>query len=1109
MCRRLTCLVSFLVMVLSLLSSAQAGEPTADTYVRGGDNGNNNYGTSGNITIKNSNGNSYDRKAYIRFDVAGKTVAASLELTVSTNNQGGSEAPTPQTFTVEVYGLAESVDHTWTETDITWNNAPANNTSTSDFTADATLLGSFIVEPLPEGNVVSFSDPALDDFINSDTDGQITIMLRRTPGASSSHNLAFASKENTSDYSPPTLNMGAATRAARPSPADGDIIETTWATLTWTPSPSAGSHDVYIGDNFDDVNNATPDSPVFQLNQSDELLIVGFAGFPFPDGLVPGTTYYWRIDEVNDADPNSPWKGLVWSFSIPPRTAHDPNPPDGARFVDTDIELSWTMGLNAKLHNIVFGDSFDDVNSAPAGIPASDTTFTPAPGTLEKGKTYYWRVDEVDPPTTVKGGVWSFTTMPDIPITDPNLVAWYKFEAGGGTKVIDFSGHENHGDIVSGSGGTVQWVPGQFNLALEFLGDNLGHVELPPGIVTSASGSVTMWVNTDQTGNAGMLWYGTENNGDGFGDQNETHVHVGDAGNLGLHIEGATDVSLGGPQIAGEGWNHVAVTWDLMDGCRLYFNGAEVDFQAHNNSVVDLAVIRLGRPVNTGNGNRYYDGLMDDVRLFDHAITVDQVNEIVTKGEDPDRASAPNPRLGALVGLDEALPLSWLAGESATTHDVYFGLDKGAVENADASDATGVYRGNQNTTTYSPPEGVEWGGGPYYWRIDENNNDGTVSEGGIWDFSVADFIPIDDFEGYTDDDAAGEAIWQTWDDGYADPANGSQVGYEFPTYVEQTIVHGGAQSMPLHYNNTAGVTSSEVSLKLDSQSDWTKHGVGELSIWVHGQAASVGSFTQAGGTITMTAAGADIWAGSDEFHYAYKTLSGIGSITVKVESLQDTDPFAKAGVMIRASLDPDSPYASLLLTPANGVRFQYRQNIGDITDREFDDTLVAPYWVRLERDAGGSFRGYTSADGFNWQQFTLRPMVSMDTNAYIGLALTSHAAGVTCEAAFSNIATTGNVTGQWINQDIGIAANDAEPLYVALYNATGAPAVVAHPDPAVANITTWTEWVVPLQDFANKGINLSDVDRIGIGLGATGGAAAGGSGVMFIDDIRLYRPSTP
>jgi hypothetical protein len=84
--------------------------------------------------------------------------------------------------------------------------------------------------------------------------------------------------------------------------------------------------------------------------------------------------------------------------------------------------------------------------------------------------------------------------------------------------------------------------------------------------------------------------------------------------------------------------------------------------------------------------------------------------------------------------------------------------------------------------------------------------------------------------------------------------------------------------------------------------------------------------------------------------------------------------------------------------------------------------------------------------------------------------------------------------------------NTADPLYVAVSNAAGAPAVVAHDDPAAATINIWTEWVIPLQAFADQGINLTDVDKIAIGLGSKGGAAVGGSGTMYIDDIRLYRP---
>ncbi len=106
MCRRLIYLVSFAVPMQSLIGAAQAGEATADTFVRGADNGDTNYGAGGSVTLKNTNGNSYDRKGYIRFDVADVVSEASLVLTVSTNNEGGG-GTTPQTFTIEVYGLAD------------------------------------------------------------------------------------------------------------------------------------------------------------------------------------------------------------------------------------------------------------------------------------------------------------------------------------------------------------------------------------------------------------------------------------------------------------------------------------------------------------------------------------------------------------------------------------------------------------------------------------------------------------------------------------------------------------------------------------------------------------------------------------------------------------------------------------------------------------------------------------------------------------------------------------------------------------------------------------------------------------------------------------------
>ena len=180
----------------------------------------------------------------------------------------------------------------------------------------------------------------------------------------------------------------------------------TWVNLSWSPGDTATSHDVYIGDNFYDVNAGAEGT--FQGNQNTTLFTVGFPGFPFPDGLVPGTTYYWRIDEVNETEPNSPWKGLVWSFMVPPRTAYYPDPADGTEFIDSDVELSWTGGFGAKLHTVYFGDNFDEVNNATGGLPQGAITYTP--GTLELEKVYYWRVDEFDAVETYKGDVWGFTT---------------------------------------------------------------------------------------------------------------------------------------------------------------------------------------------------------------------------------------------------------------------------------------------------------------------------------------------------------------------------------------------------------------------------------------------------------------------------------------------------------------------------------------------------------------------------------------------------------------------------------------------------------------------------------------------------------------------------
>ncbi|MBW7990689.1 MAG: LamG domain-containing protein [Planctomycetes bacterium] len=208
---------------------------------------------------------------------------------------------------------------------------------------------------------------------------------------------------------------GALVKAYGADPSSGTLHEDTWITLGWRAGDFAALHDVYIGNNFDAVSEGAEGT--FIVNQAATFIVAGFPGFAFPDGLIPGTTYYWRIDEVNDTEPNSPWKGDIWSFSIPPKTAYFPDPADGAESVGVGDSLSWTAGFGAKLHTVYFGETFEEVDNAAGGLPQGTATFSP--GELKQAKTYYWRVDEFDVIETHKGDVWSFTTEGAVAALDP------------------------------------------------------------------------------------------------------------------------------------------------------------------------------------------------------------------------------------------------------------------------------------------------------------------------------------------------------------------------------------------------------------------------------------------------------------------------------------------------------------------------------------------------------------------------------------------------------------------------------------------------------------------------------------------------------------------
>lgn len=482
---------------------------------------------------------------------------------------------------------------------------------------------------------------------------------------------------------------------------------------------------------------------------------------------------------------------------------------------------------------------------------------------------------------------------------------------------------------------------------------------------------------------------------------------------------------------------------------------------------------------------------------------------ITPSAGNPYKARAITPTPGATVALQDATPLAWKAGQTAVRHDVYFGTNETDVNDADTTDTAGIYRGRQNLAIYNPPEALEMGR-TYYWRIDEVEADGvTIHKGDLWSFTIIDYLVIDDFEDYND--YSPHEIFNTWIDGWDNPDNGSTVGYPEPDFTrgehfaETLIVHGGTQAMPFFYNNNDPAKYSEAKMTLISQRDWTQQGVKALSLWFRGYPPALGSFIEGPvGTYTIKAEGADIGGASDQFHFAFKEISGAGSITAKVLSLQNTDPWAKAGVMIRDTLKADSTYAMVAITPGNGVWFGHRDATGQAGAGNNQAGITAPQWVKVERTIGGLTRAYYSTDGVTWTLLGSSPTISMSPPLYVGLAVTSHNPGVACEAKFSNVTT--EATDSWSHQDIGLTSNQPQPMYVAIANKSGTTGTVYHENPNAAILNTWTEWNIDLKDFSNQGVNLTDVNSIAIGFGNKNNPPPGGSGKVYFDDIRLYRP---
>jgi len=564
-----------------------------------------------------------------------------------------------------------------------------------------------------------------------------------------------------------------------------------------------------------------------------------------------GTRYYWRIDGV-EAD-GTVITGDLWSFVARSLNAWGPSPADSASYVMIDTQLSWGAGhsIMPLKHHLFFG--------------TDEAAVTDGTGDTDKG---------IQQETTYNPGLLMAETS-------------YYFRV----NEVEMDGTERQGDVWSFK--TVAAGPGKIirEWWFDISGSNVSNLTGNERYPDSPDGSE--FVSYFQ---APVDW------AEQFGSRLRGWLFAPDTGNYTFLIEAEN-----------EGQIRLSPDEDPANAVMIASTAGEAESQ----------------PQSLVAGERYYiEALMKGSTMGDSimvswsgpgvgAMTVISANYIGATPYLAEKAFAASPADGDSDVKQTAI-LNWSPGVYAASHELYFSTDRDAVKNADTGSPE--YKGSLNlgSETYNPGK-LEWDI-TYYWRVDEVNNVNPDSPwvGNVWSFTTANFLVVDDFESYNDlnpDDPESNRIFNAWIDGYGIPTNGSVVGYENPPFAEQTIVHGGRQSMPFSYDNSIGY--SEATLTLTYPRDWTERGVTTLTIWF-----------------------------------------------------------------------------------------------------------------------------------------------------------------------------------------IGDAANAAETLYVAL----NGNAIVTNDNPNAAQVETWTEWNIDLQAFADQGVNLANVNTIALGLGNKNNPQAGGSGMMYFDDIRLYPP---
>jgi hypothetical protein len=329
-----------------------------------------------------------------------------------------------------------------------------------------------------------------------------------------------------------------------------------------------------------------------------------------------------------------------------------------------------------------------------------------------------------------------------------DLVGHWRFDEGFGTTTVDSSGNNYDGTFV----GDVQWSnDGVYGTCLQFSGgvairsyvEAAGSQEIEFG---DTDISISVWIKTTATKEMTILT-NVRNSGHHAIDMEQTptlgvnrdDVHIGK-----VSYDNVFVTSIDSLATVNDGeWHHVALvqshTFAETEGWTLYIDGnPDAKKSLDNSPDAGGQRVRIGGGVSHPSFSNSFIGLIDDIRIYDHALSEAEVMSLVI-GES-DFAFRQNPADGA-TDVPRDVVLSWMPGKYADKHDVYFGTNFDDVNDADRDYPLGVLVSrNQDANSYSPAELLQFGQ-TYYWRIDEVNAppDYTLYKGDVWQFTAEPF----------------------------------------------------------------------------------------------------------------------------------------------------------------------------------------------------------------------------------------------------------------------------------------------------------------------------------------------------------------------------------